>query len=282
LEITPGSRYFTYYQSTIGLIKGEFVIERFDILGGTSFQHFYRGHFPEVSGEICPGGIPCGLMEREIVHLITEPIYINRVLYVAVRDLTDAMYAVVAWDGETRTLSVTSKPLPFYDGEGLPEDYRDRLFQRTFNSSGLNTISNNHPTFSEQEFVNTLNAEVLRLVNEIRAEEGLNPLDAEPSLNASVQLRAEEIKEKFSHTRPNGNPASSAYADTPYYYGGENILLCMAGTDPQNAALLVVDMWMNSSGHKANILNPSFRYMGVGAVRGENGKLYCVQGFLRE
>ena len=284
LQITPGQRYYTYYQSTIGLSEEELYINRGNTIGSIDFHHFNNGHFPMHDGERCPGERMCWYLEEEKPKswLHAKPELINEVLYVAVRDLADAMYATISWDSETQVLSIFSQPLPYYDGEGLPEEYRNWLYQRTFNPFGTNGSFDNQPTLSEHELTTQLTAEVLRLVNEIRTQEGLLQLQTDSLLNAVVQIRAAEIKEKFSHTRPNNGPASSAYADTPYFYSGENILLVMAGRNPQSAALLIVDMWMNSDGHKRNILNPDNRYMGVGAVRGENNKLYCVQGFLRE
>ena len=103
---------------------------------------------------------------------------------------------------------------------------------------------------------------MIRLVNEIRTEEGLPALTTNSSLSNAAALRAEEIVTLYSHTRPDG---SSCFTVLPafgisYRAAGENI----AAGQPTPAA--VVNAWMNSSGHRANILNPKFKSLGVGYV----------------
>ncbi|MBU5435328.1 CAP domain-containing protein [Pseudoflavonifractor sp. MSJ-37] len=103
-------------------------------------------------------------------------------------------------------------------------------------------------------------AEVLRLVNEARAAEGLSALTTRDDLTAVAQLRAEELTEHYSHTRPDGTSCFTALdeAGISCRTFGENIA---AGYTTPAA---VVDGWMNSPGHYANIMNASFRYLGVG------------------
>lgn len=120
-------------------------------------------------------------------------------------------------------------------------------------------------------------AEVIRLVNEIRTEQGLPELTTSSSLSKAAALRAEEIVTLYSHTRPD---QSSCFTVLPAYgisyrAAGENIA---AGQSTPSA---VVNAWMNSPGHRANILNPNFKFLGVGYVsgRGSYGH-YWVQLFI--
>lgn len=120
-------------------------------------------------------------------------------------------------------------------------------------------------------------AEVIRLVNKIRTEEGLPALTTNSSLSNAAALRAEEIVTLYSHTRPDG---SSCFTVLPafsisYRAAGENI----AAGQPTPAA--VVNAWMNSLGHRANILNPKFKSLGVGYVSGQGSYgHYWVQLFV--
>ncbi len=105
-------------------------------------------------------------------------------------------------------------------------------------------------------------AEVLRLVNNERANYGLKPLKAIYLLDQAALVRAKEAVSSPSHTRPDGRAANTVFSDygLSYYYMGEN-LACGS-----QSAREVVNDWMNSPDHRANILNPNYEYMGLGHV----------------
>lgn len=97
---------------------------------------------------------------------------------------------------------------------------------------------------------------VLELVNDIRINEGLHPLRWDERVEEGAMLRAAECQVLFSHTRPNGQQWSTVNV----YMKGENIA---QGRLTLMTAEEVVDGWMNSPGHKENILRPEFQSMGV-------------------
>ena len=107
-----------------------------------------------------------------------------------------------------------------------------------------------------------LAAEVVRLVNVERAKEGLAPLGTYDSLTKAAQIRAPEIVTLFSHDRPDGTSCFTAMDQTGAkkgaYTWGENIAAGNA------TAAATVEQWMNSPGHRANILNAKFTHIGVG------------------
>ncbi len=107
-----------------------------------------------------------------------------------------------------------------------------------------------------------LAAEVVRLVNVERAKEGLAPLGTYDSLTRAAQIRAPEIVTIFSHDRPDGTSCFTAMDQTGAkkgaYTWGENIAAGNA------TAAATVEQWMNSPGHRANILNAKFTHIGVG------------------
>ena len=111
--------------------------------------------------------------------------------------------------------------------------------------------------------------ELIRLVNEERTEAGLEPYEVHDVAMEFAQIRAEEISEKFSHERPNGDQTGT-YS---HYTFGENIA---KGQDtPQE----VMEDWMGSSGHRAAIMSKEDEYFGVGIYE-KNGTLYWVQEFV--
>ena len=103
---------------------------------------------------------------------------------------------------------------------------------------------------------------VVDLVNQARAAEGLAPLVLDQSLTDCAMARAREIEKAFSHTRPDGRPWHTVFNDygQSYRRSGENIAL------GYTSAQAVMEGWMNSPGHRANILTPEFTRMGVGAI----------------
>ena len=110
-------------------------------------------------------------------------------------------------------------------------------------------------------------SEVIRLVNQIRTENALNPLTANWELSRIARYKSEDMANNryFSHTSPTyGTPFQMIRSfGLTYRSAGENIAY------GQRTPAAVVDAWMNSSGHRANILNPSFTQIGVG---------YCASG----
>ena len=116
--------------------------------------------------------------------------------------------------------------------------------------------------------------EILVLVNRERAKFKLTPLKLSVGLMQAAKIRANEIPQKFSHTRPNGTSCFTAVRSS-YSHVGENIA---AG---QRTPEDVVEAWMNSEGHRKNILNKKYRNLGVGYVNAENSEYrhYWVQIF---
>lgn len=118
--------------------------------------------------------------------------------------------------------------------------------------------------------------QVLHLVNIERAKIGVAPLRLSKELMDACAIRAREIVQSFSHTRPNGQSFNTLIREG-IYTAGENIA---AGSSTPEA---VVQQWMNSPGHRANILNSDYTELGVGYTYAENSTYthYWVQIFKR-
>ena len=117
--------------------------------------------------------------------------------------------------------------------------------------------------------------EVIRLVNIERAKYGLPALTEDWELSRVARYKSQDMKDKryFSHTSPTyGSPFDMMKSfGLSYRTAGENI--AMGQRTPQQ----VVNAWMNSSGHRANILNSSYKKIGVGYVASGN---YWTQMFI--
>ena len=117
--------------------------------------------------------------------------------------------------------------------------------------------------------------EVIRLVNQIRTENGLKALSYDWELSRVARFKSQDMKDNryFSHNSPvYGTPFQMIKSfGISYRSAGENIAKGYA--TPQS----VVDGWMGSSGHRANILNANYTHIGVGYVPGGH---YWTQMFI--
>lgn len=141
------------------------------------------------------------------------------------------------------------------------------------NSSG-NSSSNNTTQSSN---MNSDEKEVFDLINKHRTNNGLTALKNDSEVQRVARIKAQDMVDNnyFSHTSPTyGSPFDMLKSfKISYKTAGENIA---ANSSNSNA----VTAWMNSSGHKANILNSSFNYTGIGVVSSPKyGKMY-VQIFV--
>ncbi|MEI3162712.1 MAG: CAP domain-containing protein [Lachnospirales bacterium] len=122
---------------------------------------------------------------------------------------------------------------------------------------------------------NSVASKLLNLVNKARNENGLSSLTLNSSLSNVAQKKAEDMKNNnyFSHTSPTyGSPFDMIKSfGINYKTAGENI------AKGQKTAEEVFNAWMNSSGHRANILNKNFTQMGIGYT---SGNTYWSQMFI--
>lgn len=134
------------------------------------------------------------------------------------------------------------------------------------------TPDNNTPETENQSYLN----QVLKLVNAERAKAGLAALTVDKNAQAAAQVRALEIETSFSHTRPNGSSFSTALKEqnVSYRTAGENIAW------GQRSPEAVMEAWMNSAGHRANIMNANYTKIGIGYHQNARGVNYWSQLFI--
>lgn len=135
----------------------------------------------------------------------------------------------------------------------------------------------NSSSEANNDFISDYEREVVRLVNIERNNRGLSSLTISDKLSKAADVRAVELVDKFSHERPNGTKPWTAADEAGYKYStiAENIA---AGySSPQE----VVDGWMNSDGHRKNILNSRFTQIGVGCFEKADSeyRIHWVQLF---
>ncbi|PAQ12729.1 hypothetical protein CD798_17835 [Bacillaceae bacterium SAOS 7] len=126
--------------------------------------------------------------------------------------------------------------------------------------------------------VKNFEQEVIRLTNVERQKNGLAPLETDWELCRVARYKSADMANKgyFSHTSPTyGSPFDMMKAfGINYRSAGENIA---AGQQTPQA---VVNAWMNSSGHRANILSKNYTHIGVGYHKGGSQGIYWTQMFI--
>ena len=143
--------------------------------------------------------------------------------------------------------------------------------------TGGSSSSGNTSSSTETSNMNSDEKEVFDLINKQRTNNGLAALKYDSEVQRVARIKAQDMVDNnyFSHTSPTyGSPFDMLKSfKISYKTAGENI----AGNSSNSSA---VTAWMNSSGHKANILNSNFNYTGIGVVSSPKyGKMY-VQLFI--
>lgn len=125
---------------------------------------------------------------------------------------------------------------------------------------------------------NTVAQELLRLVNAERQRVNAPPLVLNANLAIAAQRHSQDMAthRRMSHTGSDGSTMQSRIEATQYNWStiGENVAM------GQPTAAAVITAWMNSPGHRRNILNPAFTELGVGYAQG-GGRPYWTQVFAR-
>lgn len=117
--------------------------------------------------------------------------------------------------------------------------------------------------------------QIVSLVNQERAKAGLSAVTLETNLANAANKRAHEIESSFAHTRPNGSSFSTVLAENGVKYSGAGENIAYGQKSPTE----VMNGWMNSEGHRANILNANFTTIGVGYYQNASGVNYWTQLF---
>lgn len=146
------------------------------------------------------------------------------------------------------------------------------------NTSDDNTTPEEKPDTTPSTNFSAYQQQVLDLANVERTKRGLSPLTLDSSLSNIATKKSQDMATKnyFSHTSPTyGSPFDMMRQfGISYSSAGENI--AKGQKTPQE----VVTAWMNSEGHRANILNSSFTNLGVGIAKDSNGTTYWTQMFI--
>lgn len=159
----------------------------------------------------------------------------------------------------------------------VPGDSNSNNNNNNNNNNSNNTVKPENKPESNASF-SAQQQEVLNLVNQERAKVGAKPLTLNKELSNVATTKSQDMinKNYFDHTSPTyGSPFDMMKQfGISYRTAGENIAM------GQRTPAEVMNSWMNSEGHRKNILNPNFTELGVGIAKASNGQLYWTQMFI--
>lgn len=152
----------------------------------------------------------------------------------------------------------------------IEDKYYEDISKEDINEYDSITINNIQ---NENTYTDLIN-EVYEITNNYRSLVGVPSLTLDSSLVEAANIRAKELSDSFSHTRPNGSSCFTALSELGISYGtaGENIA---AGYSSSQS---VMEGWRSSSGHYQNIISSKFKKIGIG-VNIINNQYYWVQIF---
>ena len=163
-------------------------------------------------------------------------------------------------NGNTTTITFPGCNLPENKPETTPpsEDTNtpESKPETTPPSEDTNTPENKPEADKELTFAE----QVVELVNQERTKAGLSAVTLDQNIASAALVRAKEIETSFSHTRPNGSKFSTALTEQGVTFKGAGENIAWGQKSPE----AVIQAWMNSEGHRANILNKNFTKIGVG------------------
>lgn len=195
-----------------------------------------------------------------------------------ITDYTNIFQNIQNWCQKIETPIITTSCQPNFPLEtsSEPQTETTSSHQPTETSSEPQTETT---TSSQSSTSQSMANQVLSLVNAERSKENLPALSLDLNLSNVAQLKSEDMKNNnyFDHTSPTyGSPFDMMKQfGISYKYAGENI------AKGQKTAEAVVNAWINSEGHRKNILNEKFTHMGLGYVK-SGTTTYWTQMFIQK
>lgn len=135
------------------------------------------------------------------------------------------------------------------------------------------------PTTIDKDYIENV---IFDMVNILREDLEVGKVTRNEVLRLAANIRAVEIEELFSHTRPNGTEPFTVLEEPdtfyPYYMVGENLAMATYFRDDDHMAKLIFDGWVDSPDHYETMINPDFEEIGIG-VHYDGEILYATQFF---
>ena len=205
----------------------------------------------------------------------THPVYTeikNGSTFIPLRSLELAFGVKIDWEASTKTAILSNKEENNKtNNEVVQQPIKEE--NTPIKIEEINNSSNKTEETLTEEQIRAMEEEVVRLVNEERVKYGLQPLEIDETLMKLSREKSQDMinNNYFSHISPVlGAPADIIRANNiAFSWFGENI--ASGQTTPKE----IVDSWLNSKGHRENILKEDAKYIGVGFAENINSDYSC-------
>lgn len=217
-----------------------------------------------VSASETPFEYICGDSDRDGVITVIDSTYIQRTLCCGFYDNimpNEINVMDVSGDGEINIIDATIiKKFLVSKIDTFPALSNNKFVKTGIPQTEEDVISELNLDTASTEDIKTFKKSILKLFNDVRDENNLVRFKYDGKLALAAQKRAEELVEKYSHTRPDGS-----YYDTIFEeFNLCDFFYCENIASGYGTPSSVTNAWMNSPGHKAAILEKKYRYIGVG------------------
>lgn len=181
------------------------------------------------------------------------------------------------------TVETVSKPIT-NSSENITANENVNTSASDTNAQNSATVEQLQQSVNNSNFMDQVESMIFTKVNEERAKNGLAPLSYNNTMEHYARFKSQDMGDRgyFDHNNPEGEliTAQMARDGVSYNAWGENIAYIGGVSDPTALANQFMTNWMNSSGHRANILSNNFSSIGIGVYKIGN-KVYATQEFYR-
>lgn len=148
-----------------------------------------------------------------------------------------------------------------------------------------NSVDKSTKVNDSTQFMAQVEQAIYKQVNEQRVKAGVAPLSYSDTMQKYARMKSEDMAKNnyFSHENKSGKLTVDIMKANGVQYSawGENIAYISGVSDPTELANMFMKNWMNSPGHRANILSPNFTSIGVGVYK-QGDKVYATQEFMKK
>ena len=184
----------------------------------------------------------------------------------------------MTWGNGDVTRTVTGDAFSYFDGETCPAGSNRRQVKFTKYTAANDILDFRPKSSASGEFASSA-VELLNLINRERGKAGAPALRLDETMQKAANRRASELPKKYSHDRPDGTSYSTVFAEFNFapFRSAENIAWRSGGKDHTSMASFN-EAFMDSPGHRTNMLNPDYSIAGLGIVR-DGDKYYVAELF---
>jgi len=235
----------------------------FEINNANSLQTIFTEESLYASSEACTdsSGFPLNT-KNDIVYILEAE---NPILYNIDPEIPDSV------ENENQEIDEQHEEDTQAVNDSESKDSENQSVDEDSTSSGSESSSTAEIASSAGS--SSVESDIIHMINNIRADRGLQLLNPNPILNSIARSRSQDMINRgyFSHSTPEGKNLSDILVENGVMYACIAENLSQASPPSWGSPDAIINLWMNSSQHRANLLNPHYGQLGLGIADG-NGR----------